>query len=709
MNLKQLGLGCLMVWWFCMTASGSMPLLFPFEGEYYTNGYPSNESINLRLQLYDEPTGGNFLYEDSNSVVQVTNGYYRTFIGDDPATGSGPLATALVGGEVYVQVIINGSNSPNREFLAPMPYALSAATVASAGDIVVGSLSTTGAVSASAMVLGNTTLDDEYLGWNGSPLINLTENSLVGGWMAGSLASTGTITAAKFEGSAYPDLEEAIAGKLDVSGDSMAGVLDLGQFNMTNAIGIYGPTTTNASNLTIMAGSRIGGGGYGGTLFLLGGGNGYSGYGGVVINPFLIVTNIFAPSGAGSSSGSNLTIHAGDAHYTASTTGGVLRLSGGAGLYGASPGWIRLESRVDANGNTLSNASFVGDGSGITNLPVTGLTTNTADERYVNAAGDTLAGNLDLGRYSMTNAIGIYGPTTTNASNLTIMAGSRIGGGSAGGTLYLSGGWDGVSGYGSVVIRAPLLTAELRPVDNYGGDGSNLLIRAGAGYYSGHTGGVLRLAGGAGQSGATSGWIRLESRVDANGQTISNALFIGNGAGLTNLPVTGLTTNSADARYVQKTGGTIAGAVSNLAWVYVGNESLSAGDPGRLWLRNNDAGRWNQIFFDSYGFAVADEADSPFYLTDLDGNIGLDRLTNSLESGAARYVGDGSGLTNLPVTGLTTNDADSRYVNTAGDAIAGPIELGVSNSQTNLTVTGWAMIDYIPPQGGISMGVYTNR
>ena len=42
-------------------------------------------------------------------------------------------------------------------------------------------------------------------------------------------------------------------------------------------------------------------------------------------------------------------------------------------------------------------------------------------------------------------------------------------------------------------------------------------------------------------------------------------------------------------------------------------------------------------------------------------------------------------------------------------SVAGHAAIGSSTDKTNLTVAGWAMIDCVPPQGGISMGVYTNR
>ena len=45
----------------------------------------------------------------------------------------------------------------------------------------------------------------------------------------------------------------------------------------------------------------------------------------------------------------------------------------------------------------------------------------------------------------------------------------------------------------------------------------------------------------------------------------------------------------------------------------------------------------------------------------------------------------------------------------AGIECFGPVVISAAANQTNLVVAGWAEIDYIPPQGGISMGIYTNR
>ena len=60
-------------------------------------------------------------------------------------------------------------------------------------------------------------------------------------------------------------------------------------------------------------------------------------------------------------------------------------------------------------------------------------------------------------------------------------------------------------------------------------------------------------------------------------------------------------------------------------------------------------------------------------------------------------------------TDKLAGDVDSRYVNASGDTMSGPLTVNASANQTNLTVAGWAKIDYVPPQGGISMGIFTDR
>ena len=185
--------------------------------------------------------------------------------------------------------------------------------------------------------------------------------------------------------------------------------------------------------------------------------------------------------------------------------------------------------------------------------------------------------------------------------------------------------------------------------------------------------------------------IRVTGHFNMQGNAISNGVFVGDGSGLVNLPEVGLSTNTADGRYINAEGDTMTGAFTNLNSAYLGGGS---GTSLYLFCGEND---------EYYGLDPRDDGlyfrDSVVW--DLDGNIPWERIsvalmgyvtTNSLAAeSAARIAADGLAF---PKTGGT---------------MTGPLAFNASANQTNLTVSGWAKIDYVPPQGGISMGVFTDR
>ncbi len=65
---------------------------------------------------------------------------------------------------------------------------------------------------------------------------------------------------------------------------------------------------------------------------------------------------------------------------------------------------------------------------------------------------------------------------------------------------------------------------------------------------------------------------------------------------------------------------------------------------------------------------------------------------------AAGFYGSGAGLTDLNVS------SDTNFLRITGGTVTGPVAL-----QTNLSVSGVTTLAYIPCQGDISMGVYTNQ
>ena len=82
--------------------------------------------VALRLRLFNQPTGGVGLYEDTGTVT-VVDGLYATVIGD--GTYSGDLLAALTNEAVYLEVEVNGSTLVPRERLQSAAYALRAGEV----------------------------------------------------------------------------------------------------------------------------------------------------------------------------------------------------------------------------------------------------------------------------------------------------------------------------------------------------------------------------------------------------------------------------------------------------------------------------------------------------------------------------------------------------------------------------------------------------
>ncbi|HMP35753.1 MAG TPA: tail fiber domain-containing protein [Kiritimatiellia bacterium] len=98
------------------------PALINYQGRLVDGTNLVNGTVGLSLRLYDAPSGGSLLYEDSNTV-SVVDGLYHTFIGDQPVT-TNTLARALLSTNVHLETVVDGVPLSPRERLAAVPYAL---------------------------------------------------------------------------------------------------------------------------------------------------------------------------------------------------------------------------------------------------------------------------------------------------------------------------------------------------------------------------------------------------------------------------------------------------------------------------------------------------------------------------------------------------------------------------------------------------------
>lgn len=331
--MKRIALVVVAIMWNCMAHGGEIPMLFPFEGEYFVDDVPYTNAINLRLQLYDAYANGNLLCEDSNPAVQVTDGYYMTYVGDDVVAGS--LSNALSAGEVYVQPIIDGTNQANRVFLAPVSYALRAASTPS--NSISSAMIKQGAVQA----------------------VHLAD---------------GSVGADKLDS----DVDERY---LNVSGDAMTGTLDMGRQQITNASSLVLCKSPSYIPVPIVITNFY-------SSLYIKGATALNLEGAIWTPTFALTENKLSlmciqRAYNGAVLGTNYTV-------SFSTPTNVMNE-------------IRVTGHLNMQGSAISNAFFSGDGSGLVNLPATGLTTNAADARYVQRSGD----NVITG--SLTVADGAYG------------------------------------------------------------------------------------------------------------------------------------------------------------------------------------------------------------------------------------------------------------------------------------------------------------
>ncbi|MCF7818884.1 MAG: hypothetical protein K9M54_13490 [Kiritimatiellales bacterium] len=97
------------------------PEMFRYQGRLVDGTNLVNANLPMNFKLYDALSNGTLLYEDASSV-QVVDGLYSTFIGDNTVSGS--LTGALTNTAVYLELTVNGETLSPRERLVSVPYAL---------------------------------------------------------------------------------------------------------------------------------------------------------------------------------------------------------------------------------------------------------------------------------------------------------------------------------------------------------------------------------------------------------------------------------------------------------------------------------------------------------------------------------------------------------------------------------------------------------
>ena len=99
------------------------------------DGQPINTKVNVSFAIYNEPTGGSPLWEETQTV-QFSNGQYSVLIGLGSETGI-PVELFRSGEACWlgVRMLVDGEQERPRVFLASVPYALKASDADTLGGL----------------------------------------------------------------------------------------------------------------------------------------------------------------------------------------------------------------------------------------------------------------------------------------------------------------------------------------------------------------------------------------------------------------------------------------------------------------------------------------------------------------------------------------------------------------------------------------------
>jgi formylglycine-generating enzyme required for sulfatase activity len=102
--------------------TAQIPNLINYQGRLTdAQGNPVTGNRTMAIRIYDSPTGGNMTYEETIGTVAVTNGIYGFRFGNE-----GEGIGAVLSGEDYLALSVNGTEESTRTRLLAVPYALKA-------------------------------------------------------------------------------------------------------------------------------------------------------------------------------------------------------------------------------------------------------------------------------------------------------------------------------------------------------------------------------------------------------------------------------------------------------------------------------------------------------------------------------------------------------------------------------------------------------
>ncbi len=105
-------------------AHAEVPFYFNYQGRVTDGTNLVNGIVPVSISLYSAPTGGDLLFQDLNPSVEIVDGLYRTYVGDNPNPPGTLLQDAITNDTIWLEVTVDGTTFSPREQLTSVPFAL---------------------------------------------------------------------------------------------------------------------------------------------------------------------------------------------------------------------------------------------------------------------------------------------------------------------------------------------------------------------------------------------------------------------------------------------------------------------------------------------------------------------------------------------------------------------------------------------------------
>ena len=645
-NMKRLSLSVavLCVFWAIFLApfmASAQETAFSYQGQLQNNGSPVNGSYDLQFTLFStNVSGAPVAGPVTNAAVTVSNGMFTTSV---------DLGDVFSGTKDWLEIAVstNGANTftvlAPREPIQPVPSAI----FANAASNLSGSLPAAQLTGS----LANAQLPADVL-TNG----NVNPVSLPTSVSANAITAT-NVTAATFigDGSGLTNLPianinglGALAAASSVSSNNLSGQINAGQvFGAFTGSQLPANVLTNGNVSPVSLPTSVSANAISATnvtaATFVGDGSGLTNL------PISNINGLGSLAAASSVSSNNLTGQINAGQVFGALTGSQLPTNV---LTNGNVNPVSLPTSVSANAITATNvtaATFVGDGSGLTNLPISNINGLGALAAASSVSSNNLSGQINVGQLfgtlpngqlpsnlltnGYTNSISLPTHVAANAIAATnVTAATFIGDGTGLTNIQAS----NVKGLGSLATASTVSSNNLTGQINVGQLFGSIPDS--------------RLPANVLTNGYTNS-ISLPTRLTANAVTATNvtaATLVGDGSGLTNLQTTSINGLGALATASSVSSNNISGQI-NVGQVY---GALSSGSLPANILTN---GYSNAISLPTSVSANAFKA------------------TNVT---AATFIGDGSGLTNLPISNINGLGSLAAASSVSSNNISGQINVG---------------------------------